>query len=222
MKNLVIITSVINPVDNPVKYDHKQKKLPFNRSIYSSSERFYQTLLTIESLKRIPNSFIVLLEGSSLSKEFSIPLFNLVDLYFNNFYNSKVSPLVNSYNKGNGEASMIIDFIKDFNLMEFSNIFKISGRYVLNNHFNFEEYDNDLNVFGLFRKKYLQTCFYKINKNSLNKYFMCLDDAQTNRKDIERVFRHHFINDDSSGMTKVIKTLGVTTNPSMSKRQFLI
>ena len=76
MKNkLVIITSIINPIKEPLSYTNV-------RTIYSSEERFEQVLKTINSVKeKIPNSKIVLLECSSNIEQYEDILRNRVDKY---------------------------------------------------------------------------------------------------------------------------------------------
>ena len=51
--NLIIITSILNPINKPLDYCNK-------RTIYSIEERYQQTIITINSIKeKIPNYFMV-------------------------------------------------------------------------------------------------------------------------------------------------------------------
>ena len=64
MKNLVLITSVINIPNIPLSYTNI-------RSVYTCEERFIQTQKTIESLRRmIPDLEILLVECSDLKVEY--------------------------------------------------------------------------------------------------------------------------------------------------------
>jgi hypothetical protein len=75
-----------------------------------------------------------------------------------------------------------INFIIKQNI-DFENIFKISGRYQLNEHFNYEQYENDKCVVRIEKSAnfwqnnyFVCTCLYKLHKN----YFI--------------EFRNHLIN----------------------------
>ena len=131
MKNkLVIITSIINPIKEPLSYTNV-------RTIYSSEERFEQVLKTINSVKeKIPNSLIVLLECSSNIEQYEDILRNRVDKYFNYINNTTVLKHVNSKFKSMGENYQMLNFLINENLKDYESIIKISGRYYLNDNFN--------------------------------------------------------------------------------------
>ena len=127
--NLVVVTSVINA---------------YNVSIYNSNERLDQLInKTIFSIrKRIPDSYIVVIEGSFLSeyqkkalKESNIDSLIYVD--------------IKNHNKSSGELSLLLNFFKSefFNNIKnkynIKTINKISGRYWLNDDFKFEDYKKD-------------------------------------------------------------------------------
>lgn len=124
--HLVIITSVINP-----------KKC---NSIYSQNERFEQLLNTINSInKKIPNPYIVILEGSKYTETMEI---SILTLGANIFYIN-----VDNYDKQYGECNLLKSFLTSsfFNKLKSYNILtinKISGRYYLTDNFIFN-YDND-------------------------------------------------------------------------------
>ena len=67
MKNLVIITSVINISKNPLDYTSV-------RSVYTKEERYAQTLETIKSCEKIEDKEILFIEtsGLELGKESNI------------------------------------------------------------------------------------------------------------------------------------------------------
>ena len=54
----------------------------------------------------------------------------------------------------------------------YKNIFKLSGRYFLNNNFNYDMFDNDFNVFTNWdnSKSSYCTIFYKINNYYIDYY----------------------------------------------------
>ena len=66
--DLFVITSVINTGHNPWTYT-------MTRSIYNPQERLFQTIKTIESIRKFTNAKILLVECSQLSKEWEDYLF---------------------------------------------------------------------------------------------------------------------------------------------------
>ena len=120
LRNLVLVTSVTN-VSNP------------GLSVFSNEERLkHLTDLTIPSIrKHIKNAYICLIEGSDLHSE---------DLYKIGFDYVFHQDLQNE-NKSEGELRLLEGFLTSasFNrlcsMFEFQNIYKISGRYFLNENF---------------------------------------------------------------------------------------
>ena len=99
MANIVLITSIINTPDIPFTYT-------YTRSVFTSNERFLQTVNTINSIKKmIPNSIIVLVECSELTNEQNDFFLNNVN-YLINLYNSSNKNKVYSYFKAVGEGNM--------------------------------------------------------------------------------------------------------------------
>ena len=108
-KNIVIITSCMISNEN---------------SGFSKEERFNQTLQTIKSVKeKIPNNFIILLEGSNFKYNYGI------DYYF--YYD------VSKFKKSQGEAILIYNCLNSnfFKQLNINTVSKISGRYFLNDNF---------------------------------------------------------------------------------------
>ena len=173
MKNkLVIITSIINPIKEPLSYTNV-------RTIYSSEERFEQVLKTINSVKeKIPNSLIVLLECSSNIEQYEDILRNKVDKYFNYINNTTVLKHVNSKFKSMGENYQMLNFLINENLKDYESIIKISGRYYLNNNFNYSIFDNDENIFRYYKSvDVVSTRLYKIDKQYFKHYIDTLKSA---------------------------------------------
>lgn len=127
-KNLVLITSVINTVASPLAYANV-------RSVFSKEDRIQQTKFTIQSVrKKIPNSYIVIIEGSEIDiEEFD----NLVDNIY--FVSSETKTFINGKLKGLGETAQLLDYFKnnEVNINTYKTITKLSGRYYLNDHYNF-------------------------------------------------------------------------------------
>ena len=83
------------------------------------------------------------------------------------------------------------------------NFFKISGRYILNETFIFDNFNNDLNIFkknnDVTNRDYYYTCFYKLNSKILPEYFNNLQTLLDNK--------HLYENDVSDIEVIVPKTI---------------
>jgi hypothetical protein len=168
-KNLFLITSKIYVSNNPFSYVNK-------RSIYSTKERFEQTLETIKSIKKYVNdSFIVLFDNSNFTIEEYNKLNEVTNLFINITNNSVLNNYTNeSPNKAYGELSQIYYSLKYIKNIHFDNFFKISGRYLINENFNYNIYDNDSNIFKknkkIIKDDYYYTSLYKISNKNFNSY----------------------------------------------------
>jgi hypothetical protein len=137
--DLFIITSVINTGQNPWTYTS-------TRSIYNPEERLSQTIKTIESIRKYTDAKILLIECSYLSKEWEDYLINITDYYINCYDIKEIrDACLLSNKKGFGEVMKMkkaISFIND-NGIKFNLLFKISGRYYLNNNFNLDRFSEE-------------------------------------------------------------------------------
>jgi hypothetical protein len=124
-----IITSVINTISTELTYGP--------RSYYNSTERFKDTLKTIQSIKHyVPTAEIYLIEGSKLNHDMEFVFQSLLDVYINTSNNSEITQGINSKMKGYGEALQLKYMFNNYNLEKYDFIFKISGRYYLNENFD--------------------------------------------------------------------------------------
>jgi len=161
--NIVLITSIINTPDIPFTYT-------YTRSVFTNNERFLQTVNTINSIKKmIPDPIIVLVECSELTNEQNDFFLNNVN-YLINLYNSNNKNKIYSYFKAIGEGTMTyfgLHVIKSiYNNIDY-NIFKISGRYSLNNFFDFKKWTNNNNIVKCIKdSESINTTFYKITKKT--------------------------------------------------------
>jgi len=176
-KNIVIITSKIYVSNNEFSYTK-------NRSIYTKDERYNDTIKTIYSVKeKIKDCYIVLFDNSLFTCEEYNNLKSEVDFFINitndddlNFYTNKFKY------KAFSEMFQIIKcyeyFISKINKKYIKNIFKISGRYFLNDNFDYNKFDNNDNIFkrnnNLLNMKYYYTSFYKISGNFSDDFFKLL------------------------------------------------
>lgn len=108
------------------------------RSKISFDDRLTQTLHTIESIRtKIPNAKILLVEGGT--KDVSDILEKYVDVYMYLGNIKRVQKAVSYKNKGMGEVVMLIEAYRKIRDADF--VFKISGRYFLNDHFCMKDID---------------------------------------------------------------------------------
>lgn len=170
-KNVFIITSVCNPSSSPLTYSG-------TRSVFTPEQRFEQLLNTIKSVReKVGNdTVIVLIECSPLTRNQTDILFNMVDSYYNLYYVDVVREQVSSPYKGLGERVLalfglrVVKILIDEEINKNNiNVFKLSGRYVLNDSFDLEQYvDNDKMVFHpiLDQKTNINTTLYKVCSNN--------------------------------------------------------
>ena len=176
MGDLFLITSVINTGHNPWSYS-------LFRSVYSTQERFTQTIQTIVSIRmKVPNSKIFLIECSELSEEMIEQLQSKVD-YFLNLYSDESckTACLGSNKKGFGEAvqtAKAVEFLVNNNI-QFQRFFKISGRYYLNEEFNIGNYSSTeftfkQHVISESGTKAISTVIYSLPISCLEHFYTCL------------------------------------------------
>ena len=214
--NVVFITSKIYISNQIFSYIN-------TRSIYTKEERLFQTLETIKSVrKNIPKSYIILLDNSIFQQNEKKLLESYVDVFLNILNEEKLNYFTNdSIYKSYGEISQtyfLIKYLKKIKNKNIINLFKITGRYLINDNFNYENYKNENNIFKLNKdvtdRKYIYTCFYKISNKNLDNYILINDklfnDIQSSNKydniDYEVLFPAQ-IND-----IKFIDYLGIMQN----------
>jgi hypothetical protein len=173
-KNIVLITSKIYVKTSKFSYSE-------TRSIYSTEERFKQTIETIQSIRnKISNSYIVLFDNSEFTEKEHKLLNKTVDYFINIIDNNILNYYTNfcEYKYLSELTQQIYSYSYFFKYMNFNkigNFFKISGRYLINNKFNYNNYNNDNNIFALNNnikdREYYYTCFYKISNKFLKTYF---------------------------------------------------
>jgi hypothetical protein len=168
IKNIVVITSIINIPNLPFSYTQ-------TRSVYNRNERYEQTKITIKSIKdKIPDNKIMLIECSELNEEEIEYMNKNVDYFFNVYDNSILKEHIFGLSKSMGENVLLlcaIDYLKNNNV-EYENFYKMSGRYWLTDKFNYDNYDNDkiIYVHEKNNKNDIYTSFYKLNIKQMNSY----------------------------------------------------
>jgi hypothetical protein len=160
LPDIFIITSVINTGNSPWSYTGL-------RSCFSKEERFQQTLHTIETIRNLnDNSKIMLVECSDIDEKMTDIIKNKVDYFIQAYnYDDVKQACLDSNKKGFGEIKKLekaCEYIKNNNI-EFNRLFKISGRYFLNESFNKTMYnDNDKFTFKMFFSNSGSTVLYSV------------------------------------------------------------
>jgi hypothetical protein len=146
VRNLVLINSKIIVSGKPLSYSN-------TRSIYSTEERFRQTKETIRTVKEhIPRQYIVFVDNSVLPTEVREYLASEVDLMINPTDDVSLNEDTDANpTKAVGELAQItraIEYIDELDF-EWTNLFKICGRYTLNSSFDYSKFENAHNVFRI-------------------------------------------------------------------------
>ena len=170
MVNIVLITSVINTPNKPLSYS----KI---RSLYSRQERFEQTKKTIKCIReKFPSDKIIIVECTDFNEEENIFFKNNCDYILNLWDKKELHDSIFGISKSLGEGTMTIEalkYIEELNL-EYNYLYKISGRYWLNENFKIENIQN--NIFKRINKSEnnIFTALYKIDKRTAKKLLIFL------------------------------------------------
>ena len=178
-KNVVFITSVIKCTDKPLSYS-------VVRSVFTTEERFMQTVQTIHSIrKHMPYADIALFElGLDYTKNHEIK--KLVDTYIDLSKDKLVRLFVDSKYKGLGEAYSILKGIRMLGV--YSHYIKISGRYILTKDISESSLSEGFG-FVIQHKNY-STRLYTVSSSFLNKFIWILKISLlgTVVRSIEKIF----------------------------------
>ena len=140
MSNLVLITSVMDiPTDIPWSYSKV-------RSVFNREQRYEQLKLTIRTAKeKIPNLKIMLVECSEFTEEEKKYFETECDYIINLWEKKELHKHIFSISKAMGFGSMIlegINYLIKHNL-KFEHLHVRSGRYWLNDEYDYKEWHND-------------------------------------------------------------------------------
>lgn len=160
MNNLVLITSVINTPDKPLSYSKV-------RSVFTREERYEQTKKTIQSIKeKIPDYKIMIVECTDFTEEEKSYFEKECDYVLNLWYRKELHPKIFGIAKALGEGTMTMEALTYImeNNFTYDNLFKICGRYWLNNDFDYKIFDNSYIIFKKIGGNInnIFTSFYKI------------------------------------------------------------
>ena len=165
MNNLVLITSVINTPNKPLSYSKV-------RSVFTRRERYEQTKKTIDSIKeKIPNYKIMIVECTDFTNEEKSYFERECDYILNLWDKKELHSSIFGKSKSLGEGTMTIQALKYIleNNFNCDNLFKICGRYWLNDKFDYKLFDNSYLIFKKINGSInnIFTSFYKIPNNNI-------------------------------------------------------
>ena len=187
VRNMVLITSVLYTLNYVGHSENGATNIhhPMSRSVFTHEQRFEQTKLTIERARaHIPNCAIFFMECSPLSREHHNYIAREVD-YFFNLHDTMLRGRMFTRSKAMGEGTLTeyaLNYMFQNNIV-FDNLFKLSGRYYLDDRFCYEKWDNDKIVIREFpESKSVFTFLYKMTYKHARDWLQHLFDN-------ERAFR---------------------------------
>lgn len=137
-----IITSVLNSSNIPLNYNNL-------RNVFSLSERIEQSLETIDSIRNKFSDVKIIFADcsyeklSDINKEKIISKLETNDIWCDLFDKEEIYNVVHSPNKSAGEVSIIKYCLENFKIE--NDIYKISGRYKLDDCFDISAIDESKN-----------------------------------------------------------------------------
>lgn len=165
-------------------------------SAYDEEQRFNQTLKTIQSVKdKVPNSYIVLFECSaySIDEKYKEILRKECDLFLE-FYdeptlkqlyeNIYARPELITYGKSlletRGLLNALYEIEKNNLFSDSQRVFKLTGRYLLNDDFNIKDYESRFleNRYVIKKYDYLSQEENTLNEESLENIYAYLYGAK--------------------------------------------
>jgi hypothetical protein len=211
--NVVLITSKI--YISSTAYRHLNY-----RSIYTPKERFQQNLKTIKSIKQyIPNYYIVLFDNSIFTNEERKILTDETDLFINIVDNENLNHFTDkSVNKSYGEIAQTYHALRYIQKLDIKNFFKITGRYQVNQNFDYSKFNNEYNIFKKltiwWAKNACYTCFYKISQNNIKDYINVFNELYLEIQSGDEIYYDVSFEDIFPNRIeyKLIDTLGVIEN----------
>jgi hypothetical protein len=141
-------------------------------------------------MSHIPNPYIVLVEGSKLSKDEYVSLKKggcneIIDC------STELSEYINGKHKSPAEAKMLLFALDRVDPRNFATISKLSGRYYLTNRYSWHRYPLCKVLYQCENANRCNTRYYRIPAEYFDIYKQTLEDAlkdeefYTGRKDIE-------------------------------------
>ena len=182
--HVVLITSMLRPVRDA--------------TVFSTEQRINQTLKTISTIRdKIPEAHIVMIEGGHIEPTEKERFSKLVDHLF--------LTDVTGMTKSPGEGTLLyLYLISDHfkSLKDVETVSKLSGRYYLNEYFNWNSLPLDKTTIGFISVAWMgqplyKTRYYRIHKARINYFIEGLARYLKSREcalswpDIEHCFYYH-------------------------------
>jgi len=164
-------------------------------SCFSDDIRIEQMQNTMRSImNKIPDAYTVILETGSATQEQK----NKISRYSNEYHTQNVTNL----NKNTGEATMLYRYLQSdaFKAIvdKLETINKVSGRYFLNDNFNFNRFSLETIIvkhrLGEIGEHLFETRYYRFPRSHLPYFFEKLESIMTSPKkeleydDVEHLF----------------------------------
>jgi hypothetical protein len=164
MTEIVIVLSTLKPDPSPLSYAP--------RSVFTEAQRLEQTIKTLESVReKIPNAFILFVDATGIHLH--------IEKLCDSVYIPENSIAVHSPNKGWGEASLTIEALKWVSMagMAPKRIWKLNGRYYLNENFSLEEWDQNKSQAHFYNKSSCCTVLYTISAKDSDTFKKFAEDS---------------------------------------------
>lgn len=152
----------------------------------TSNETLCQLLITLKTIRdTIPNSIIILLEGTKIDTSYMYTLYKHVDYLILYFNDPKINIYLDNFNKSYEEVYKLLQVIKNIQKYEFDKILKISNGYYLNNDFSINNFSNEF-ISGKILDNKFENILYSVPKKEIDEYINILDSfLNSNSTDIE-------------------------------------
>lgn len=191
MLNLVLVPSVINTINAPLSYTN-------TRSVFTHEQRLLQTLETFKTIKeKIPNSYVVAIEGSVLNAEQKEMVERHVDYLFEaGKYVEEVSRACNGPSKGYGEVMQLLSYLRSDHYAGISErcatVTKFGARIKLSDRFTFREPVDGKPVIRIadvgdasvaaFGRRSILTIFYTMPRENVGDFVKALEECCRNER----------------------------------------
>lgn len=156
---------------------------------YSSQERFEQTIETIKSIRnKVPDSYVLIYEVSEtdIDEKYKKELINKSDLYLNVNSDSVIKLLYENLHKNPSKfvygksllecraLQLVFNCMQETNVFSDSiRVFKLSGRYLLNDNFDIDDYRSKLLTYKYVIKVFEYEKRFKDEENIYNNIYGC-------------------------------------------------
>ena len=182
-------------------------------------------------MNKIKDNFIVLIDCSSFEnhKDQYEYIIKNTNLFINCFEDEQSKNIIRSCrNKTEGEfvyLNTCFKYLKENGYLdEFKNIYKVSGRYYLNDNFDFTKYDNDDIIIKTVDEKIWAhacvSCLFKINSKCIdelvNYFYIYENEIKNCIFGTEQILYYFKYNSSFKDIIKDIDILGMSGNVGLS------